>query len=313
MSRLRVSLSTTQLLADGQDTAIVKADAATIQVSILEGVHRVSIDQVTGNEARIRAGILPGPIKLRVEAPGYLPAIVDLSATIQTTDRNEDGTPDFLRLDDARDRQPSAAGSPSSPRRNISRHPNPRPAEIDDCAALIRYAYREALRAHDSAWAATARLPLVPAFDSVGKYEYPYTPLGAALFRVRAGPFRAVRSRGWRLRPIRRRPNTLASQYPFRKPRSSARRARRSALFSPGLSDRHAFPQHDLPGRKQIATTAAATSCTTPGPKERTRRDPPPHPARAAAFPGAAMAAHLDNPSFLGVYRWNILKKAGHS
>ena len=65
--------------------------------------------------------------------------------------------------------------------------PASRPPEINDCAALIRYAYRDALRAHDNAWAATARLPVVPAYESVGKYQYPYTPLGASLFRVREG------------------------------------------------------------------------------------------------------------------------------
>src|SRR4029079_3782838 len=31
---------------------------------------------------------------------------------------------------------------------------------------------------------------LVPAFDSVTKYRYPFTPLGATLFRVRPGPYR---------------------------------------------------------------------------------------------------------------------------
>ena len=54
-------------------------------------------------------------------------------------------------------------------------------------AALIRYAYREALRLHDSAWAVAARLPLTPAFESVGKYHYPHTVLGANLFRVPNG------------------------------------------------------------------------------------------------------------------------------
>jgi uncharacterized protein YfaT (DUF1175 family) len=32
---------------------------------------------------------------------------------------------------------------------------------------------------------------VVPALDAVAKYQYPYTPLGAALFRVRPGAFRA--------------------------------------------------------------------------------------------------------------------------
>ena len=61
-----------------------------------------------------------------------------------------------------------------------------------DCAALIRYAYREALRAHDGNWATDAHLPVAPGIPSVAKYQYPYTPLGADLFRVKPGGFQAA-------------------------------------------------------------------------------------------------------------------------
>ncbi|MBV8811104.1 MAG: DUF1175 family protein [Acidobacteriaceae bacterium] len=32
-------------------------------------------------------------------------------------------------------------------------------------------------------------MPLIPAIDSIAKYNYPRTPLGPALFRVRSGPW----------------------------------------------------------------------------------------------------------------------------
>jgi len=35
-------------------------------------------------------------------------------------------------------------------------------------------------------------VPLVPALGAIGKYRWPYTPLGAALFRVLGGEFRAA-------------------------------------------------------------------------------------------------------------------------
>jgi uncharacterized protein YfaT (DUF1175 family) len=38
-----------------------------------------------------------------------------------------------------------------------------RPAEITDCAALVRFAYREALRVHDAAWTQRVSLPKLPA------------------------------------------------------------------------------------------------------------------------------------------------------
>lgn len=62
--------------------------------------------------------------------------------------------------------------------------PEDLPREVSDCAGLIRFAYREALRLHDGAWAAELRLPLVPAIPSVKKYRYPLWPLGANLFRI---------------------------------------------------------------------------------------------------------------------------------
>lgn len=86
-----------------------------------------------------------------------------------------------------------SAASPEAQRCLLSAHwrrggPHP---DVTDCAALIRFAYREALRAHDGEWASALRLPLVPALPSVRKYEYPYTPAGAALFRVRDGVYRS--------------------------------------------------------------------------------------------------------------------------
>ena len=65
------------------------------------------------------------------------------------------------------------------------------PAEIDDCAALLRFAYREALRPHDAAWARAMALPVPASASDIQQYQYPYTPLAAALFRVRGGSFAA--------------------------------------------------------------------------------------------------------------------------
>jgi hypothetical protein len=61
------------------------------------------------------------------------------------------------------------------------------PAEINDCAALIRFSYRNALHAHDPGWFREMRLTPPSALPSVEKYSYPHTPLGAALFRVQPG------------------------------------------------------------------------------------------------------------------------------
>ena len=73
---------------------------------------------------------------------------------------------------------PFAAGSRFLAETQFFQPAERRPAEIVDCAALIRYAYREALRAHDGRWATDAHLPLVPGIASPAKYQYPFTPLG---------------------------------------------------------------------------------------------------------------------------------------
>ena len=41
------------------------------------------------------------------------------------------------------------------------------PAEVSDCAALVRYAMREALRPHTAEWLRLARLPVAPALPDV--------------------------------------------------------------------------------------------------------------------------------------------------
>src|SRR6201996_4228308 len=112
-----------------------------------------------------------------------------LRPRISFADFASDGTPDFLRLYSSPDREAFRRWFSFLAEVQYFSPAPQRPAEIGDCAALVRYAYREALRRHDSAWAGCARLPLVPSFDSVRKYSYPHTPLGPALFRLRPGPF----------------------------------------------------------------------------------------------------------------------------
>ena len=106
------------------------------------------------------------------------------------SDRFADGTPDFLRLDSPSDREAFRRWFTLIAEYQALRPPAEVPGEIDDCAALLRYSFRNALREHDAAW--TRENGIVPpsALPSIEKYRYPMTPLGAALFRVRPGPFR---------------------------------------------------------------------------------------------------------------------------
>jgi uncharacterized protein YfaT (DUF1175 family) len=105
-------------------------------------------------------------------------------------DRFEDGTPDFLRLDQETDEQAFRDWFTLIAEYQALRSPSEVPREIGDCSALLRYAYRNALRDHDEAWTRETRVELPAALPAVEKYRYPHTPLGGSLFRVRPGPFR---------------------------------------------------------------------------------------------------------------------------
>ena len=99
-----------------------------------------------------------------------------------------DGFPDAARLDRAADREnfvrwltflaEAAYYQPAAPARE----------EVQDCAALIRHAYRNALVAHTSAWRREVGLAADPGFGDITKFSYPDWPLGRSLFRTRPGP-----------------------------------------------------------------------------------------------------------------------------
>lgn len=59
-------------------------------------------------------------------------------------------------------------------------------ADVADCAALVRHAYREALRAHTPEWARGAALPFAPRFADV-RSAPKATASGWPLFRVDQG------------------------------------------------------------------------------------------------------------------------------
>jgi hypothetical protein len=193
----RLSLAPAELPADGYAIATLTIETPSSQtprLSFSDNPHAVTVEQLTrtvgGWQAKLRAGVSPARTTVRVEVPGTAPAIATLITKLVPGDSEGDGTPDFLRLDDPHDQAAFRHWFTFLAEAQYFQQPALRPAEIVDCAALIRYAYREALRAHAGNWAAEAQLPLVPPLESVARYQYPFTPLGASLFRVREGSFR---------------------------------------------------------------------------------------------------------------------------
>ena len=115
------------------------------------GVESITIDHDSATVS-LRAGVLPGETKLRVTAPGFTPQEITLQTTLDASDAIGDGTPDFLRLHDPADRAAFRRWFTLLAESQYYRGKK-LPAEIDDCAALLRFAYREALREHNAAWA----------------------------------------------------------------------------------------------------------------------------------------------------------------
>jgi len=99
-----------------------------------------------------------------------------------------DGFPDSARLETTSDRETFLHWFTFLAESQYYAPSKQAQGEIQDCAALIRFAYRNALMAHTSAWRESAGLLFDPGFGDVAKFNYPYGPLGRALFRVRRGP-----------------------------------------------------------------------------------------------------------------------------
>jgi uncharacterized protein YfaT (DUF1175 family) len=104
------------------------------------------------------------------------------------TDRWGDGFPDAVRLDAKQDRENFVRWVTFLAEAQFY---DPAPAaqdEIEDCSALVRFAFRNALVSHTAAWRRSMGLPFDPGFEDVGKFYYPDWPLGRGLFRVEPGP-----------------------------------------------------------------------------------------------------------------------------
>jgi hypothetical protein len=105
------------------------------------------------------------------------------------TDSFGDGTPDFLRFSDETDREAFRQWFVLIADYQAMRPAAKVPKEITDCASLLRYAYREALKKHDAGWLKDTGIEMGALPGEIQAWHYPDTPLGAGLFRVTPGPF----------------------------------------------------------------------------------------------------------------------------
>ncbi|MBE7542651.1 MAG: DUF1175 family protein [Solibacteraceae bacterium] len=109
--------------------------------------------------------------------------------SLALTDSYGDGFPDFLRLRERADQEAFRGWTVWLAESVFVSFPD-LPSDVVDCAALLRFCYREALRRHDAEWARAVGLRALPPLGDVREARYPAPRLRDRIFRVRGGPFR---------------------------------------------------------------------------------------------------------------------------
>ncbi len=283
-----------------------------LQVAV-EDPHHAAVESVTTESntmvASLRAGVLSGDTKVRVAAPGFATQEIALNTTLDPSDTIGDGTPDFLRLHDPADRTSFRRWFTLLAEAQYLRG-RALPSEIDDCAALLRFAYREALRPHDAAWAHEIALPVPASASDIQQYQYPYTPLAAALFRVRGGDFEVSDLSDGTFAQFAD-VETLWRHNTYFIGRDLHRARPGDLLFFRQDGQRMPFHAMIFLGKSQIEPGNQQYVVYHTGPSGRSsgeiRRLPL---AQLLNYPDARWRPIPDNPGFLGVYRWNILRGA---
>ena len=238
------------------------------------------------------------------------------ASSFALSDAYGDGTPDGLRLIDPADRDAFRRWFTFLAEVQFYTAPADRPAEISDCSALLRFAYREALRSHDARWAVAANLPLMPALPSVRQYAYPRTPLGPNLFRIRPGPFAPGDLHDGAFAQFAG-AETLRRFNTFLVSRDISRAQPGDLLFylRPGRQS----PAHSMIfiGRGQIEPSSAkfviydtGSDVTINGTNQRGGEIRRRSVDELLQYPDTQWQPRSVNPFFLGVFRWNILRTA---
>jgi uncharacterized protein YfaT (DUF1175 family) len=224
-------------------------------------------------------------------------------ASLEWTDRFGDGTPDFLRLSDPADQAAFRRWFTLIAEFQAVRNQAELPAEITDCASLLRYSYREALKRHDEAWFASSGIEVAAPPGEVRAWSYPHSPLGAALFRVRPGAFEAADVDDGAFAQFAD-AKTLVERNAYFVSRDVRRALPGDLLFYRQFGQ--SSPWHsmivDRVGAEDVVVYDTGEDHGLPGELRRVTL------AELLDHPQPQWRPLPGNPNFLGVYRWNILR-----
>jgi len=221
------------------------------------------------------------------------------------SDSFRDGTPDFLRLTDPADQAAFRRWFVSIAVLESQRPAGEVPAEIADCASLLRYAYRESLKRHDAAWFQTTGIEVAAPPGEIRAWSYPHTPLGANLFRVRPGTFEQGDEGNGAFAEFAD-AKTLVERNSYRVSRDARQALPGDLLFYRQFG--HSSPWHSMivvrggAGAEVVYDTGPDHG--RPGELRRVLL------SELVDHPEPEWRPVESNPNFLGVYRWNILRGA---
>jgi hypothetical protein len=240
-------------------------------------------------------------------AQGDAIAIIHSSRSIPLTftDRFSDGMPDFLRLTDPADQAAFRRWFVLIADEQALRPASQIPAEITDCASLLRYAYREALKRHDDSWFVTTGIEVDALPGEIRAWHYPDTPLGAQLFRVQPGSFESADLTNGSFAQFAD-AKTLIERNTFLVSRDVRAAQHGDLLFYRQFGQ--SSPWHSMivaaVGRQARVVYHTGPDHGRPGELRRVLI------AELLDHPQPQWRPVASNPNFLGVYRWNILRGA---
>jgi hypothetical protein len=155
----------------------------------LKDQEKVEIIQAGKNNLRLKAKDLPGEFvfNLKIE-PNIDLMKVSIPIIPSIFDSDNDGFPDVVELSDEQDR--------FNFRKWFTMIALTQYYHMDDtwndkdCAGLLRFCYREALRKHDNDWLSKKRFLYDVNLPDINKYNYPNVPLlGDKIFRTNSNSF----------------------------------------------------------------------------------------------------------------------------
>jgi uncharacterized protein YfaT (DUF1175 family) len=289
---------------------------ARLHVELSSGIELVRVncsgrsasEQSCTVRAGVRAGTVEGRLVLTDAFGRSASAPFSLRLEPSQIDSDGDGFPDVVELTSEDDRLAFRRWFATVAEEQYYAVDARWGATNRDCAGLLRFAYVEALKPHDRTWRARQKYLPDATTPDVSKYHYPAVPLlGERLFRVMPGPFDA----------------SVPVEQAFSNSATARWLLSENAVFlgkersAAGVGDLLFFSDPDAPGMGFHSMIYLADLDGVPGEDDWVVYHTGPEGShhgevrkvrltQLLAHPEEKWHPQVDNPNFLGFYRWKI-------